>query len=243
VKNLARNLMRGMDWKLSLKNSFKNFHAVGLNYICLHRSNYLTVKLYITEPGVAHIDGQFLVNPHDHGYNFETHVLRGWMTNICFREKPLMVPDSGLRWHRFNYFSPLRGGDGFKLRHDCQLECESYKILQEGDSYYLTTEQIHTIQVAANERTVLLLLQYRDDPNKPFTRFFSRSDSAPSVEGLAAVAADLAKFKAQEHPTLGKFQALLFNVDGSSVAQFRFGCLLFGPDGQPAQYKSPVGRH
>ncbi len=64
-----------------------------------------------------------------------------------------------------------------------------------------------------------------------------------SLTCAQAVAADIWKFRAQEHPTLGAFQGLHFNVDGSSIAQFRFGCLRFDPDGQPAKYKAPVGKH
>lgn len=58
-----------------------------------------------------------------------------------------------------------------------------------------------------------------------------------------AVAADIWKFRAMNDPKLGPFQNLHFNVDGSAIAMFQFGCLSFDPDGQPARHREPVGKH
>jgi hypothetical protein len=54
-------------------NSFRNFHAKGLDYLCLHRSPELTIKAYFYSGNI----GPEVVCPHDHRYPFSTHILAG----------------------------------------------------------------------------------------------------------------------------------------------------------------------
>lgn len=62
-----------------------------------------------------------------------------------------------------------------------------------------------------------------------------------SLTSSNAVAADLEKFKV--HPVLGALQGIHFNADGTALVLFRHGCLQFGTDGEPAQFKEPKGQH
>ena len=45
-----------------IENSFKNFHAKGLDYICLSRTPQLTLKLYILDGDAS--ESPEVVNPH-----------------------------------------------------------------------------------------------------------------------------------------------------------------------------------
>lgn len=56
-----------------LAHSFTDFHAKGLDYLCLLRSPEITVKAYFFEGDVA--SAPEVVVPHDHRYCFNTRVL------------------------------------------------------------------------------------------------------------------------------------------------------------------------
>ena len=53
-----------------LANSFRDFHAKGLDYVCLKRRPSETVKLYFFDGDVSKLPE--VVNPHDHRYDFST---------------------------------------------------------------------------------------------------------------------------------------------------------------------------
>jgi hypothetical protein len=65
-------------------NSFRNFHAKGLDYLCLHRSEALTIKAYF----YAGEAGSEVVCPHDHRYPFSTHIVAGESGHIRYTEVP-----------------------------------------------------------------------------------------------------------------------------------------------------------
>ena len=67
----------------AMANSFRNFHTVGLDYVCLHRSTDLTVKGYFYDR--TEVSAR-LVNPHSHRYDFATEVLRGSVINETWSE-------------------------------------------------------------------------------------------------------------------------------------------------------------
>lgn len=184
MKWLARNLAASLDYEKSAQNSFRHFHAKGLTYVNLLRTTDLSVKLYITEPGTKHNDQGYLVNPHTHRYNFFTHVLEGWMENVMFDQIPHRGGSPVEEWWHFNYCTPLAGeeGAGFTRLGLEFMSPVSTQQLHAGGSYYLDCSQIHTIRVAPDTRTVLLLAQFRDVQQN--TAFYSKDPVEPSMVGL-----------------------------------------------------------
>lgn len=140
----------------------------------------MTVKVYLFDLARyrPNLSG-WVVNPHDHGYNFDTLVLAGECTNLTFAEQ-----DGDGWWHRFRFASPMRGGDGFSQQGRSGLRMTGRGVYQAGDSYSLRHSEIHTIAVPPATPTTLLLFQYRDVPAKPSTVFFHDDAEPPSLAGL-----------------------------------------------------------
>ncbi len=175
---LLSALIENSDPAENCKRSFRNFHAVGLDYINLLFSRELTAKVYFIDRGrVTPTDDGFLVNPHDHSYDFDTTVVAGSIINRVFTEDY-----AGSLHHRFNFRSPLRGGDGFQFVGPVGLLHDDARRYWRGDEYHMSHSAVHTLETC-DEDAILFLLQYRDEP-KPFTRFYQRAATAPSLEGL-----------------------------------------------------------
>lgn len=179
---MFNNLMASFDAEEAAKNSFDNYHAVGLTYLNLLRTPRLTVKLYLSETGVQHNREDFLVWPHAHRYNFETLVLCGQIEHWTFAEVDEGEGEDGLNWHRFKFNSVVNGGNGFQYEKPVKL-ARNHDRFKSGDSYYLNTDQIHTIAVSRRFPTVQFQVQYHDIP-KPETFFYSLDIAPPSVKGL-----------------------------------------------------------
>lgn len=85
-----------------IANSFKNFHAKGLDYICLKRTPEHTRKAYFLNGDVTKLPD--VVNPHDHRYHFNTTVVTGTMSNSQYVES-----DSGIVYQQSNKAPDLDG--------------------------------------------------------------------------------------------------------------------------------------
>lgn len=177
--SMMRNLVESQDADDAARESFDDFHAHGLSYINLLRTQKLTAKLYIADPArVQHNADGYLVNPHDHAYRFHTFVVAGWMRNVTFAttDDPADEPYS-----LFRYRSVLRGAASFEYEGRTRLRRKS-ETLRRGDWYYLTENEIHTIQVAPHEPTILFLLQYVDQRRE--TALYLRGTHPPRLDGL-----------------------------------------------------------
>lgn len=160
-------------------NSFRNFHAKGLDYLCLHRSPELTIKAYFYEAGQD--SAPELVCPHDHRYPFSTHVLAGRSGHIRYRERLLGEPTHEL----FQWRTPLNGGDGFTWHHEARLETVSHDRFASGSSYWCDHDEIHTITINRAD-TVLLLYQHADTVaiGQATSTYAPLGSAAPSTSGL-----------------------------------------------------------
>lgn len=54
-----------IDLQQALKNSYRNYHAKGVDYLCVGRTPQLTQKIYFIDG----FEGDVVV-PHDHRYEF-----------------------------------------------------------------------------------------------------------------------------------------------------------------------------
>ncbi|MEM7602856.1 MAG: hypothetical protein AAF357_15775 [Verrucomicrobiota bacterium] len=140
---------------IDVENSFKNFHAKGLDYICLSRTPALTKKLYILDGDASKVPE--VVNPHDHRYIFKTTVLKGKMIDHRWKSTPLR----GVPYNAFDYRTPLNGGDGFTFRGVEHLTHVQERLMSRHQFLVTDIDNIHTIQMWADQ-TVLLLEQYED---------------------------------------------------------------------------------
>ena len=163
--------------KHALDNSYRNFHAKGMEYICLKRSPKLTVKLYVFDGDVSKLPE--VVNPHDHRYPFDTAVVAGSMQNMLYRPG-----ESGEVFQTFDYMTPLNGGNGFTWREERALEEYNRQTLHRGQSYLMDAAGIHTIRML-EDQTVLVLRQYEDVvPLDQPTLTFTHEKEPPSLSGL-----------------------------------------------------------
>ena len=166
------------------KNSYKNFHAKGLHYICLSRNPNATVKAYFFEGDVS--KSPEVVVPHDHRYDFITEVLAGELTDKHYKEVPQKNLGLGLRAvQRWDYHTPLNGGKGFQWASESFLWWFGERVLTKGQSLYSPAKKIHTIKVKPD--TVLLLTQLRDivpvdEPTRAFS--FGGKEAKPNTKGL-----------------------------------------------------------
>jgi len=166
------------------RNSFSNFHTKGLDYLCVHRSEELTIKVYFFERG-----GQTapeVICPHDHRYPFHTQVLAGQSGHYRYSQHPVrrhMLPNDMTRYQKFDWRTPLLDGNGFEWIGEVDLERVAEERYETGQSYYCRADEIHTI--AVNDDTVIMLYQFADTVpiDVPTSTFVPGFDKEPSSLG------------------------------------------------------------
>ena len=176
-----------LDIDTVVDNSFKDFHAKGVDYVCLERTPGLTLKAYFFETGMQ--DASEVVNPHDHRYAFLTQCLSGAIRNRWYSECKWRdwIPPQSKRYKVFNWSTPLLGGNGFSPAGETVLR-ETGAITYTPNSaqkcYYMAADELHTIQVMQPE-TCILLAQYEDViPDWQPTRTFTQTAEPPDLSGL-----------------------------------------------------------
>lgn len=170
------------------QNSFRDFHAKGLDYLCLKRSPSITMKAYFFE-GDASLAPE-VINPHDHRYEFFTMCLSGCVANSTWK------PDAiGKVFQQFSYLTPLNGGDGFTWERETRLRQASRRSYERRNGYHSARSTIHTITIEKPD-TVLLLKQFADVvPVGVPTSTFTRDKEPPSLKGL---------YREMDHDTVRK---------------------------------------
>lgn len=159
-----------------LANSYRDFHAKGLDYVCLRRSPVETLKIYFLDGDVSKLPE--VVNPHDHRYPFRTWVVAGRGQNVWYDEGGDKI------FNRFRWRTPLLGGGGFEWDSEVGLRERGRVTYDAGDQYFMTHDAIHTIRMLENE-TILFLVQYEDAvPVDVPTKTFCLASEAPSLDGL-----------------------------------------------------------
>lgn len=194
---MLRNLLTQIRPEVAQKSSYLNYHAVGMDYLNLYRDPAMTVKLYMIRPKDLQTCGtaDYLVNPHDHSYNFHTYVVAGEVFNINFSEGGARIGDfvfPGTRFHAFRYEA---GERRFESAGDTTLAGDR-RWYGPGQDYYLPHNVVHTIAVPRRAETCLMLIQYTNKLKGP-TKFFSLEAEPPKTENLYAV------------PTLAETQELI----------------------------------
>jgi hypothetical protein len=149
-------------WDLDhiVENSYRDFHVKGFDYLCLKRSPGETIKVYFFDGDVAKTPEAVI--PHDHRYAFWTDCLAGGVVNHAFVEMMgKRYRDEAEAYERFEYRTPLNGGDGFTWEREAWLFRASSLSCGAGEGYGMTHDKLHTITVRPD--TVLRLVQFYDD--------------------------------------------------------------------------------
>ncbi|MDE8648183.1 hypothetical protein PXH69_24760 [Rhodococcus qingshengii] len=164
----------------AIANSFKNFHTKGFDYICLYRSPELTQKIYFFDGDASKLPE--VVNPHDHRYEFYTQTIAGEVENIRFVRS---VDEEGIHvFQKFDYLTPLNGGNGFTWAGEESLVAHSRRRYKPRGNYWMAAHELHTIRMVENE-TVIMLEQYKDVvPVGVPTSTYIRDGKAPELTGL-----------------------------------------------------------
>ncbi|EFC48113.1 predicted protein [Naegleria gruberi] len=171
--------LRQLPLKKLCEHSFKDYHVRGVNYLCLERSCNITTKVYLLDP-VEHGKG-YVANPHNHRYHFKTTVLNGSLKNLVFEERQAQEDHSDLYW-KYAYFHHTHQ---FERLNKVLLHLNHIDHCEVGESYDLSPNEIHTIQVSEKEPTVLFLQQYPDVVPESYPgEFYCRESSPPNVDGL-----------------------------------------------------------
>jgi hypothetical protein len=160
------------------RNSYKNFHVKGLDYLCLDRTEALTLKAYFFDGDCDQLPE--LVIPHDHRYDFRSMVLAGQVANITFERT-----GRGSVYERFAYHTPLNGGGGFTHVGQTRLGVQGTAHYSPGEVYYSPAEQIHTLRITAPQ-SVLLIWQFEDrlPLDQPTSSYRLGDKEPPSLDGL-----------------------------------------------------------
>ena len=163
-------------------NSFRNFHSKGLDYVCLKRTPEHTIKAYFFDGDMT--DLPEIVVPHDHRYDFDTTVITGLVANVKYACRPLGTMRGGIPYERFDFMTPLNGGDGFTWAETVDL-CATYdRTFRRSDRWHSRHTDIHTLRIVSDQ-TVIVLDQYADvvGTGKP-TSAYKRGKPTPSLDGL-----------------------------------------------------------
>lgn len=142
-----------------LDQSYKNFHAKGLDYLCLKRTPEHTIKVYFFD-GDADLSAlPEIVMPHDHRYAFDTTVVAGAASNLV--QARCGEFDGSIRYHAFDWDTPLNGGGGFSYRGPEHLTVPVALDYGRGDSWKSRHSEIHTLRIR-RAGTILRLDQWAD---------------------------------------------------------------------------------
>lgn len=189
--------------RVVLDQSYRNFHAKGLDYLCLKRTPGHTVKVYFFD-GDADLSAlPEIVMPHDHRYDFETVCIAGEVANKEF-SRCAPFADSQ-RYEEFAWDTPLLGGSGFTHIGDAHLTEESVSDYRRGDRWKSGAASIHTLQIR-RAGTIIRLDQYADivpvgTPTRTYRLASERGDIAPpELAGLYdTMSADYAALRLRQY--------------------------------------------
>jgi hypothetical protein len=146
-----------------LDNSYLEYHNPGLAYICLLRTDVLTLKLYILDrEKLAYANRTWIVHPHDHQYGFRTTVIHGSIDNLTFGKE-----SGGMQYDKYVWNPVTKSAVKCPDRTSFGLRCRTY---QQGENFTINEGSVHTLSMRAPRAntprfTVLLQEQWSDTRN------------------------------------------------------------------------------
>jgi hypothetical protein len=154
-----KQLLIELDAAAAVPHSTINHHVEGLDYLCLHRTDALTAKLYFIEPArTGKQPGAMLIAPHSHRYAFNTTVLAGEIRHERFH----VERNAFGTWERWSYKAETRA---MHNEDDCEIAMRSGRTHEAGnyirESYWVEPDEVHTLIVPVAP-VMLGLVQFAD---------------------------------------------------------------------------------
>jgi len=152
---IKSNLEHNLDFLV--KNSIKDFHFKGLNYICFQFLPHLTIRLYIIEPQ-EQLDTKN-VNIHNHLYDSQILVLTNTLVNNVYKQVP------GDEYNHYYLTSALAVGNASgKIKLDSLgktgLELVRSITLNPGNTHFQDSEEIHNVENDVTKLTAFMVFEY-----------------------------------------------------------------------------------
>lgn len=156
-RQFFKQMLLEADAQELTRHSMLNHHADGMDYICLHRSPKLTVKIYLIE-NPQNRNGGYLVNPHSHRYSFGTTVFYGRLLHYRFGASPT---GGRIAYDAYRYVAETQSiekGEQVFLSDRCEIHDQA-----RNSSYWVDSDEIHTIEVYAGGGPLMFgLVQHQD---------------------------------------------------------------------------------
>jgi hypothetical protein len=164
-----------------VESSFINFHAKGLDYICLQRSDFFTEKIYFFDNKIS--QAPEVVHPHNHRYDFLSIVMAGVVQNKIYHLAPADAFGATI-YQKFLWYTPLNGGSGFEYQTPAGLVLDEQPIYADGSAWRSKAKDIHTLQIH-KEGTIMRLVQCQDEYCVDIpTSTYCLDKEPPSLTGL-----------------------------------------------------------
>lgn len=171
---LRLNLEHNLDYMV--KNSIKDFHFKGLNYICLQFMPHLTIRLYVIEPSEP-LDTKN-VNIHNHLYDSQLLVLKGSLVNNVYHK---MTGNTYNHYYLTSALCPNNKTGNILLKKigKCELYLEKSIKLNPGDCHYQGAEEIHNVENDTTKLTAFMVFEF--PTIKTNSILFSKKDYGTTI--------------------------------------------------------------
>jgi hypothetical protein len=160
-----------------VKDSIKNFHFPGLNYVCFDFTPHQTIRLYIVEPQ-DNLDTTS-VQIHNHLYDSQLLVLHGWIVNTVYRTN--YDREDFNAYHLTSALHPDNREKKIKLRflRKIGLDIVGEERLTPGMQHFQKHTEIHNVR---NDPTSLTAFMVFEFPTvKKHSTLFSMKDLGDTI--------------------------------------------------------------
>lgn len=153
MKELLKSVLRDQNRVEFMKQfSTKRHHVDGLIYLCLKRTEDVTIKLYYI-PEVVNTFHNFLVHPHNHRYEFTSTILYGEIDHVRFEKT---YDTASLKRCQYDWKTRK-----IIEKERCALKAISVENCKENMSYNVKTNEVHSISII--KPSVIGIVQYQDE--------------------------------------------------------------------------------
>lgn len=141
-----------------LKDSIKDFHFVGLNYICFQFDPNLTIRLYVAHPD-ERVDTE-MVSIHNHLYDSQLLLLTGWAENTVYQQGHVGEPH--YQYHLTSALHPENSNREIKLKYlqQTRLRKDRSIMLMPGEWHTQLHDEIHSVKNDPNIITSWMVFEF-----------------------------------------------------------------------------------
>jgi hypothetical protein len=160
-----------------VKDSIKNFHFPGLNYVCFDFTPHQTIRLYIVAPR-DNLDTTN-VQIHNHLYDSQLLALHGWIKNTVYRVNYDSTEYNA--YHLTSALHPENTDHKIKLKflRKIGLDIVDQVKLVRGETHFQKHTEIHNV---ANDPTQMTAFMVFEFPTvKKHSTLFSKKDLGDTI--------------------------------------------------------------